>query len=558
MLDSIVVKGNTIIIREKRRYCAKRLLVATGFSSLLSESSSKELKTLLKAYHSALNLGFPIEVRSYVIPIELDKYIKRLERAIENVEIELESNPSRADLRARLARLKKIRDTVMREGVPPLETIIFYAVEACSQNKEEAIRRAEIRAKLLRDSLRALGIRLKDIGGLEAKLAAKVFFRGFNGVGSSFVGRILRKVMARDLVKVVTTPHLAFIIPALIRGTHRRNRKDGIYLGRNLITGEEVFWNLDNAPSPHIVVIGPTGSGKTELLAHLAAEMSTVYGAKYIVIDAKGEYHSRLKIRGEDFRVVRLENISLGIGELFKKSHNPHLISEIISKAFGITDERLKAKLYSVLRSSLDSDNPLEHAASLAKITLDEYSSFKIAEILEQVISIDSRKEQLINILSGSASNVVIDISHVFVRNETLVRILVLLLEAAMKMGLLKAGDEKQKRMLLLDEAWIYLGIPGLVSDLMRISRSYGVAVAIATQRVEDINNEPGLSSDAGLFIAMSSPSPEYWEKVGKYIRISEEISEIINVLDRGEGIVRISPEQKAIPVSFPESPTES
>ncbi len=556
MIEGVIVRGDTLIIREKRRFCAKKLLVATGFSSLLSESSSKELKALLKAYHNALNLGFPVEVRAYVVPMELEKYVMRLERTIETLELELESNPSRSDLRAKLARLKKMRDTVLKEGVPPLEAIIFYAVEACAHNEEEAIQRAGIRAKLLSDSLRALGIRLKSVGGLEARFAAKVFFRGFDSVGGGLIGWLLKRIIVKGFIRTASAYHLPFMVPALIRGTHRRGRQAGVYLGKNLSTGEEVFWNLENAPSPHIVVVGPTGSGKTELLAHLASEMNTVYGIRYIVIDAKGEYPGRLSSRGEVFDIIRLEDVSLGLSKIFKESRNPHVITEIISKAFGIVDERLRVKLYNVLRSSISADNPLEHAASLATLTLDEYSSYKIREVLDQVASLDVGQQRLIEILSEPNSNVVIDISNVFVKNEKLVRTLVLVLEAAMKMGLLKAGDEGIRRLLLLDEAWIYLGIPGLVSDLMRISRSYGVSVAVATQRIEDIDKEPGLSSDAGLFIAMSSPSPVYWESVRRYVKISEEIMELVNVLERGEGIVRIAPEQAALPVSFPEPPT--
>ncbi len=556
MIEDVVVRGSTLVVRDKKRFCAKRLLIATGFSSLLSESSGKELKALLKAYHSALNLGFPVEVRAYVIPMELERYIRRLERSIEVLELELESNPSRTDLRAKLARLKKIRDIVLKEGVPPLEAIVFYAVEACARDEQEAVQRAEVRAKLLHDSLRALGIRLKDVGGLEAKLATRVFFRGFDGIGGGFIGWLLRKTIVREFIRVVSTHHLPFIVPALIRGTHRKGRQAGVYLGKNLSTGEEVFWSLEDAPSPHIVVVGPTGSGKTELLAHLASEMNSVYGMRYIVIDAKGEYPGRLSARGEVFNVVRLENVSLGLNRIFRESNNPRLIAEIISKAFGIIDEKLRVKLYNVLRNSINADNPLEHAASLATLVLDEYSSLKIREVLDQVVLLDIGRKHLIEVLSEPGSNIVIDISDVFVRNERLVRVLVLVLEAAMKMGLLRTGNEGIRRLLLLDEAWVYLGIPGLVSDLMRISRSYGVSVALATQRIEDIDGEPGLSSDAGLFIAMSSPSPEYWESVRRYVRISEEIMELVGLLGRGEGIVRIAPEQTALPVSFPEPPT--
>lgn len=556
MIEGVMIKGDTLVIREKGRFCAKKLLLATGFSSLLGESSSKELKTLLKAYHSALNLGFPVEVRAYILPVELEKYVKRLERSIEALELELEMNPAKSDLRAKLTRLKKARDTVLKEGIPPLEVIVFYAVESCARVEDEAVQRAEIRAKLLSDSLRALGIRLRNIGGLEARFAAKAFFRGLNIAGGGLVSWLLSKIIVKEFARTVSAHHLPFIVPALIRGTHRRGRQVGVYIGKNISTGEEIFWDLDTAPSPHIVVVGPTGSGKTELLAHLASEMNTVYGISYIVVDAKGEYPDRLGARGEAFKVVRLESVSLGLSRLIRESLDPYTITEIISRAFGIEDERLRVKLYNVLRSSISAEHPLERAASLASLMLDEYTSYKIKEILDQVSSLETSGQHLIDVLSREDSNVVIDISDIFVRNERLVRTLVLVLEAAMKLGLLKAGNEKIRRLLLLDEAWAYLGIPGLVSDLMRISRSYGVSVALATQRIEDIDGEPGLSSDAGLFIAMSSPSPEYWDSLQRYVKMSEEILELVNVLGRGEGIARIAPEQVALPISFPKPPT--
>ena len=55
-------------------------------------------------------------------------------------------------------------------------------------------------------------------------------------------------------------------------------------------TDQHIYVKLEDLNTPHIVIIGVSGTGKTTLVKHLVLESSRVYGYRFLIIDPHGEY----------------------------------------------------------------------------------------------------------------------------------------------------------------------------------------------------------------------------------------------------------------------------
>jgi len=55
-------------------------------------------------------------------------------------------------------------------------------------------------------------------------------------------------------------------------------------------TDQHIYVKLEDLNTPHIVIIGVSGTGKTTLVKHLVLESSGVYGYRFLIIDPHGEY----------------------------------------------------------------------------------------------------------------------------------------------------------------------------------------------------------------------------------------------------------------------------
>ncbi|MEM4774902.1 MAG: hypothetical protein QW489_00885, partial [Sulfolobales archaeon] len=83
---------------------------------------------------------------------------------------------------------------------------------------------------------------------------------------------------------------------------------------------------------------------------------------------------------------------------------------------------------------------------------------------------------------------------------------------------------------------------------LIRVSRSFGTVVALATQTARDFTKTLGpLIDNLGLLVVLPSTSAEYWEEVSKLFKVSSERVEKARALGRGYAIVRLAPDPRAL-----------
>ena len=75
--------------------------------------------------------------------------------------------------------------------------------------------------------------------------------------------------------------------------------------------GDGVCWDLDKAANPHMVILGTSGSGKTQTLKAIVWEMYQGFERRSIVLD----FHSDQQLPGETYYPIRMAS-SYGINPL--------------------------------------------------------------------------------------------------------------------------------------------------------------------------------------------------------------------------------------------------
>ncbi len=66
-------------------------------------------------------------------------------------------------------------------------------------------------------------------------------------------------------------------------------RSSNIRLERSVLLGEDIYWDLAKVPNPHMVILGTSGSGKTQTLKAIVAELFRSSPSQSIVLDFHGD-----------------------------------------------------------------------------------------------------------------------------------------------------------------------------------------------------------------------------------------------------------------------------
>ncbi len=568
-LRAFEIREDYIILRHKNGVCCRKLLLIENISGTLADMGVADLLHYLRGYFKTLNLGFPLEIRTYVVPTDRDEYLKELEKHISTLEIMLESNPSAVNVRKKLQHLKKVRDTIVKDGIPPISMVALMIVEACGEDLEETLEELDRRCRIVRNTFSSLGIRVGSVRGLRRHFLLRLFFRHSPWPrGGGITKLALRFAGLRTFAGAAT----ALLYPFIISSTSLvAAGSKGIYLGRDPDSGERVFWDVSRSLSPHVLVVGPTGSGKTEFLAILVSRLLSFFGKGSIILDIKGEYPSRLERRGVPFkRYVLGEDLELNLrdlSELYPKRLRPGILTDIIVKSYELLSKKeLVSAVYRGVEYSLSIEcrDVLDCLRRYVESYEEPYVTYVISRVASEIKSVQpgygvSLTSLLLEALSGNLKEVaVLDGSKLASSSRNLVNLAICYMSSAIRAVIQSSKPSTKpfrfRTALVLDEGWLYVQrLTEEVSSLMRLGRSYGVMVCIATQSIDDLRVlGSGVTNNLGLLVAMASPDPSYWESLTGFMHFPpREVQRFTTLLGRGEGIVRISPDPRPRVVSF-------
>jgi len=356
----------------------------------------------------------------------------------------------------------------------------------------------------------------------------------------------------------VWTSERAVLFSPLIKNVllHRNPHKTGIPIGRILNDTRIIFWDPFKAINPHILIVGPTGSGKTETLLAILRRAHIIYNSTIIFVDVKGDIIKRLIEREIDHVLIDIPDTSLGSLEPYYTSSWLRLyqVFDSIVESYEIDDLRLQGALFKILKKVYEKKDVPKWEDVFSEISEEEDLNGIIERILREIASLDRRDTGHYKIVKNKIN--VITLRSLSKEREELLRYAInMIFQDMINMTSRENPDDQVKTFLGLDEAWMLLsrGLSKRIINLMRLARGYGLSVALATQDFRDFGeNWDLIVENIGLLIIMSNPNRNFWREASDFLKINNKLIEDLMILmKRGDAVIRILPDPRPIPISI-------
>jgi len=486
----------------------------------LSEGS---IKTKINAFYKAISSFKELDIIFKKIYIDKNEYISKIANKAQNLRVILANDPTNERAKRELEIIEAILNKI-NEGELPFKYNIFFILT--EKTEQEALSSINILKKALE------GV------GLKARLAS-----------SSEIINILQFNIRSDKQKIAISSQLPFLTPFSIPKSPRFEFiKDGVILGKNIESNVDILWNFNNSQNQHILVIGPTGSGKTEFLISLAVKLSILFDIKVVLFDIKGDIKYRLKKRNIPFK-----NLSPLIYKLDLLNTN-HVLPEIraiqleriIYNSFRLN--RVHSSLiYRAIREVINEKSKRVIKWDDVYYRLKEYllEDNELLSYFNRLINIIKITENgIFNIIDALDEKInVIDLS--LIKSEELRRFIIYSIITDLYNKYSRSVDEDLRLMIVVDEAWTVLKSEDdsypIIADLVKRGRGYGISVAMASQNIEDLGELANIYLDnVGLLVVMNNGDKKFWQEIKRFVNINdEEIERELSFLQRGEALIR-------------------
>ena len=325
-----------------------------------------------------------------------------------------------------------------------------------------------------------------------------------------------------------------------------------ILLGKNIID-RPVYWNVESEKNPHLIVLGTSGSGKTETLKVIVSELNKNKIPSLII-----DFHKEYEEVAENILDLKKKTINpLEFSENEKAENVMYEVAEIIKKVFKLGDIQESVLRQAIRQSYLSYGIDLKKTGKYKKFPnfLDiEKNIYNQEDSSNRTVinSLMSRIEALfdIDIFTGSTN---IEFSKL-VRETTVVELKDFPTEtvksAIAEFFLNKLyyyiysldRSKKIKMYCIIDEAHRLMYENSPLDKLLREARKYGVGVILASQRPSDFNET--VLANAGALLSFQCTLDRDAKFVSKQLNL--EPRKIKNLAEPGLGYIKFSRGEKA------------
>jgi len=320
-----------------------------------------------------------------------------------------------------------------------------------------------------------------------------------------------------------------------------------ILLGKNVID-KPFYWSTDKEKNSHMIVLGTSGSGKTETLKSIIHEIN-LNKVPSLIIDFHNEFGGLAK------NVLNLREVSINPLEISGESRPENVvyeISDIIKKIFQLGEIQEAILRHAIRQSYLDYGIDLKK-----KGPFSDYPNFSDVEanIYRQedsknktsIGSLISRIEPLfeLDVFKSSTNISFKDI----LKETTVVELMDFPTETVKstiaefflsKLSYYLYSLEKIKKLRLfciIDEAHRLMYDNSPLNRLLRESRKYGIGVILASQRPSDFNET--ILANVGGILSFQCSLDKDAKFVGRQLNL--EPRKIKNLVGPGLGYVKFS-----------------
>ena len=278
----------------------------------------------------------------------------------------------------------------------------------------------------------------------------------------------------------------------------------GFLLGMNMFTGHPFKWNPQNRMNKNMVLVAPSGSGKTTTAMLIIHAFEIMYPESFIFgIDPEEEYRALGDNMGFSY-IDYTPDVKIGL-DIFKMIPDVFNACETLCQALNIPE--------------LDREFAQEAAAQMGKIPLKERSFFLFYEILEElcndqdVIKYFRRltKPPFRNFFEGEtpkSNKMIISLKNIGSAGGMVHR-LITQIALSYALGRIIGMPKIIPKMVMLDEVWMLFkheSLSGYIENMSRRGRKYNMYMMLATQNMDDlIKNDSAktvvVNSDTVIFL---------------------------------------------------------
>jgi type IV secretion system protein VirB4 len=338
-----------------------------------------------------------------------------------------------------------------------------------------------------------------DLAGVEAKV--RVIERVINGLGfttiresinavEAWLGSLPGHVYANVRQPLVHTLNLAHLIPlsAVWAGPVRNDH----------LNGPPLFYAQTGASTPfrlsthvgdvgHMLIVGPTGAGKSVLLAFLALQFKRYAGAQVYIFDKGNSARAAVLAMGGAHHVLGADG-SLAfqplrtIDDPAERSWAAEWIATLFAYEKVVVTPETKESIWSALTSLA--------TAPFSERTLTGLSLLLQSNSLRAALAPYTLEGPFGRLLDAAEDGLAIADLQCFEMEGLLHENSVVLPVLTYLFHRLEARFDGKPSLLILDEAWVYLDNPlfaARIREWLKVLRKKNVSVVFATQSLADI-----------------------------------------------------------------------
>ncbi|MET1160783.1 MAG: helicase HerA-like domain-containing protein [Thermoprotei archaeon] len=501
------ISAPDVIVVSNSGICITRYLLCNESNFGATDTPSEVMQRFIESYSSVLDkLPEGSEVKVVKLGIDLESFLSRISNEMMNIKASLdvvEEPHTRQKLASKLRVLESLYNSVIK-GNRITRLALVVKIRSCGKTEGEAEREVSIHTSLAKNVF-------KTVLGLTLREANKRELHKILSYELGFVSEVGVKSIVLDNTRlaVLTAP-----IPYYKKPVVEHN--EGAFLGIDIETGWPVIvpWSTLNK---HLLVIGPTGRGKTTLLASIIESVTAMGLARVFAIDFKGDLASML--HGSGVEIAYPEDYPLNIlekPEYFESVEWAMAVSDVLSNILGYRREtiiKILSKVFHQKDDNLDSillDTDLVLLAPIFELLTGKPRYSDLRELIEKdvVFNLGERGSAYQNTYGGL-------LLHIY--------------------GKIVSNGVQSNRLLVIDEAWRISGLY-VVKELIKEARSRRIGIVMATQNPSDIPRE--IIENVHLIVMFGSVNEDYIGEAHKILGLPQTIAKKLSYLGVGEAML--------------------